>query len=359
MKRIDSDITKSATLEGKFYTSEAAFKDSLEYVFVKNWQLITDDSKMKQDRSAFPFQFLGDLLPDPLVLVNNLGNLSCFSNVCTHRGNILIEKPCIIKKHITCGYHGKQFDICGKFKFMPKTEGMKNFPTEQDNLPEVPVVKWKQFIFASMAPVFEFSKLINEVEERVGWMPIECFDYREDLSKEYFVDANWALYCDNYLEGFHIPFIHDDLNAVLDHNSYDVEIFKYSNLQIGIASDNDICFDLPKDSKDYGKKIAAYYFWLFPNLMLNFYPWGLSVNIVTPISVNRTRIQFKSYVWDENKLDSGAGADLDKVELEDEEVVQQVQKGVASRFYKYGRFSPTMEKGVHHFHTLLKEAFRY
>jgi choline monooxygenase len=66
-------------------------------------------------------------------------------------------------------------------------------------------------------------------------------------------------------------------------------------------------------------------------------------------------VQFKSYVWDKSKLDSGAGADLDKVELEDEEIVQQVQQGVASRFYKNGRFSPTMEKGVHHFHTLISD----
>jgi choline monooxygenase len=110
---------------------------------------------------------------------------------------------------------------------------------------------------------------------------------------------------------------------------------------------------LPKNSKDYGKKIAAYYFWVFPNLMLNFYPWGLSVNIITPISLNQTKIQFKSYVWDESKLNSGAGADLHKVELEDEKVVEQVQKGVISRFYEYSRFSPSMEKGVHHFHTLI------
>jgi len=135
-----------------------------------------------------------------------------------------------------------------------------------------------------------------------------------------------------------------------------VELFKYSNLQLGIASENDICFNLPASSVDYGKKVAAYYFWLYPNLMLNFYPWGLSINIVTPLSVNRTRIQFKSYVWDESKLDRGAGGDLDKVELEDEQVVQQVQKGVASRFYSHGRFSPSMEKGVHHFHRLICES---
>ena len=355
MKKIDIDITRAATLQGEFYASKENFNIALEKIFSRNWQFITDDGQLKENRSAFPFQFLGDLLPEPLVLINNKGTINCFSNVCTHRGNILIKEPTTIKKHITCGYHGKQFTACGKFKFMPKTQGMQNFPSPQDDLPEVAVAKWRQFIFSSLAPAFEFEELIKDVEERIGWMPIEKFKCREDLSKDYYVKANWALYCDNYLEGFHIPFIHADLNAILDFANYDVETFKYSNLQLAIASDDDICFDLPEDSKDHGKKIAAYYFWLFPNLMLNFYPWGLSVNIITPISENETKVQFRSYVWDESKLDSGAGADLDKVELEDEEIVQQVQKGVASRFYKHGRFSPTMEKGVHHFHTLISD----
>ena len=359
MKKVDSDIRKAATLEGYFYSSESCFKDVLENIFAKNWQFITDDSSLKENRGAYPFHFLADLLPEPLVLINNNGDIDCFSNVCTHRGNILIKEPCVINKYIACNYHGRQFDSCGKFKFMPKTEGMENFPSVQDDLPEVPVARWKQFVFTALDPSFAFDELIKEVDQRVGWMPIEDFKYREDLSKEYSINANWALYCDNYLEGFHIPFVHEDLNAVLDFNNYDVEIFKYSSLQLGIASDNDICFDLPSSSKDYGKKIAAYYFWLFPNLMLNFYPWGLSVNIITPVSINKTKIQFRSYVWDESKLDVGAGADLHKVELEDEEVVQQVQKGVASRFYQYGRFSPSMENGVHHFHKLISESLRY
>ena len=226
MKKIDIDITKAATLQGEFYASNKNFNITLEKIFSRNWQFITDDSKLKENKAAFPFQFLSDLLPEPLVLINNEGDINCFSNVCTHRGNILIQEPCVIKKHITCGYHGKQFDTCGKFKFMPKTEGMQNFPSIQDDLPEIAVAKWRQFIFSSLNPDFKFEELIKNVEERIGWMPIEDFKYREDLSKEYYVKANWALYCDNYLEGFHIPFIHADLNAVLDFGSYDVETFK-------------------------------------------------------------------------------------------------------------------------------------
>ena len=87
--------------------------------------------------------------------------------------------------------------------------------------------------------------------------------------------------------------------------------------------------------------------------MFNFYPWGLSVNVVRPISKNKTRVLFRSYVWDESKLSAGAGAVLDKVEREDEFVVEGVHLGLQSKFYESGRFSPTREKGVHHFHSLL------
>ena len=68
---------------------------------------------------------------------------------------------------------------------------------------------------------------------------------------------------------------------------------------------------------------------------------------------NKNKVIFQSYIWDEEKLNIGAGANLDKVEKEDE-IVEKVQLGTASRFYKSGRFSPLMEK-VHHFHSLITE----
>ena len=163
------------------------------------------------------------------------------------------------------------------------------------------------------------------------------------------------MYCDNYLEGFHIPFIHKELNSVLNYKDYEVEVFPYSSLQIGYGKNEDDCFDLPESSADFGKNIAAYYFWLFPNIMMNFYPWGLSMNIITPLSFNKTKIEFRCYVWNEELLNVGAGADVNKVELEDQEIIRKVQSGINSRLYKHGRFSPNMEQGVHHFHRLIQK----
>lgn len=69
--------------------------------------------------------------------------------------------------------------------------------------------------------------------------------------------------------------------------------------------------------------------------------------------MDKTKVSFVTYVWREEKLDQGAGAGLDRVEREDEAVVEAVQRGLRSRIYSRGRYSPTREQGVHHFHRLL------
>ena len=355
MKNIKKNIEESYTLPSIFYSSESIFNKAIDKLFVKSWQFITEDTTLSNLNSAYPFTLIDDILPEPLFLIRNNKGVECYSNVCTHRANLLIDKPCLLNHAIVCGYHGRRFDFSGKFLSMPETKGMKNFPCKKDDLPKIHCSQWNQFIFSSLDPSFSLDELFRDIEKRVNWMPIQDFVYREDLSKEYTIDANWALYCDNYLEGFHIPFVHEDLNKELDYGDYDTEIYDYFNVQVGYTNDSSIAFDFPKNHVDYGKKIAAYYFWVFPNMMFNFYPWGLSINIVEPISVNKTKVSFIPYVYDSNKLDSGAGSILDKVEKEDEFVVQNVQRGMRSKYYETGRFSPTREKGVHHFHLLISD----
>ena len=194
--------------------------------------------------------------------------------------------------------------------------------------------------------------------ERLDWLPIDEFVYKPELSRTYKVNANWALYCDNYLEGFHIPFVHKDLNKELEYENYSTQGIDNTVLQIGIGKDGENTFDIPQNHEDYGKNIAAYYFFLFPNMMFNFYPWGLSINVVKPKSPECTEIDYFSYVWKKELMNKGAGADLDKVELEDEEIVESVQNGVKSNSYDRGRYSPKREIGVHYFHSLLQKYYK-
>jgi len=352
---IDPDIKKAETLPAQFYKDPEIFELIKQKVFLKSWQWVGDQNKVRQSQSVYPFVLLDGFLTEPMLLTKNKENtISCLTNVCTHRGNVVALHSGKSKK-LTCLYHGRRFNLKGEFEFMPEFNDAENFPRPCDNLHTFPLKKWGQFLFAGLNPSFDFEEVINVMKERVGFLPIGEFVLDETLNKDFLVQANWALYCDNYLEGFHVPFVHESLNAVLDYGRYKTEIYEHCNLQIGYSEDAVEIFDLPKDHIDYGKNVAAYYYWVFPNMMFNFYPWGLSLNIVKPLDINRTKVSFITYVYDPTKLNKGAGSELEKVEREDEFVVENVQKGVRSSFYKAGRFSPTREKGVHHFHSLLSK----
>jgi choline monooxygenase len=350
---VDPDIRKAETLPATFYRTAEVFDAIRDKIFLKTWQCIPDVHLAEQPMSATPFVLLPEFLDEPIVLTRDSeGSVNCMSNVCTHRGNLVVNKAGTVRKLI-CRYHGRRFALDGTFEHMPEFDRTLNFPRACDHLHSFEVRQWGPLQFIGLNPLYDFQDVLNTMNERIGFMNPDAFVEDSSRHKEYLVNANWALYCDNYLEGFHIPFVHNDLNAVLDFGNYETVCFDYLNLQIGIADSNDIIFDLPDGHIDSGRKVAAYYFWVFPNMMFNFYPWGLSLNIVQPLGIDKTKVSFRTYVYDASKLDAGAGNGLDTVEIEDEEVVEGVQQGIRSRFYNTGRFSPTREQGVHHFHRLL------
>lgn len=352
---VHPDISQAETLPASFYRDNVIFETIKKKIFLKSWQYIGDESLVTLHQSTYPFILLEGFLTEPLLLTKDSDNeINCLTNVCTHRGNLVASNP-KISKHLICGYHGRRFNLKGEFEYMPEFEDAKDFPRLCDNLHKFPLKQWGPFLFAGLNPSFDFQQVMDKINERISFLPLNEFKLDSSLTKEFMVQAHWALYCDNYLEGFHVPFVHKELNAVLDYGSYKTEIYEYCNLQIGYTDNANDVFDLPENHIDYGKNVAAYYYWVFPNMMFNFYPWGLSINIVQPININETKVSFISYVYDAAKLNKGAGNKLEKVEEEDEEVVENVQKGVRSSFYKSGRFSPKREQGLHHFHRLLAQ----
>ncbi len=356
---VHADIRKASTISSALYTDPELFEGVRERVFARSWQLVADADAVRTPRQVFPFVFMEGLIEEPLLLSRDDGDrLHCFSNVCTHRGNLVVEQPAVAPAALRCRYHGRRFGLDGKFQSMPEFEEVEGFPSACDDLHQIPFAKWGRLLFASLDPAVRFEDLFADVRRRLGWLPVEQFMPDRARSRDYLVRANWALYCDNYLEGFHIPFVHAGLNETLDYGAYRTELFRYASLQVGVARGGESVFDQPRSSPDHGQAVAAYYWWLFPNLMLNFYPWGLSINVVRPLAVDRTKVSYLTYVWDETKLGQGAGAEIDRVEREDESIVEAVQRGVRSRHYDRGRFSPTREQGVHHFHRLLAEFLR-
>ncbi|HRJ28996.1 MAG TPA: aromatic ring-hydroxylating dioxygenase subunit alpha [Cyclobacteriaceae bacterium] len=352
--QVNPAIASAKTLSTEFYTHPQYYEASKEKIFSKTWHYVGHSGQVQKAGQLAPVTLLSKFMEEPLLLARDNEKLHCLSNVCTHRGAMLVNSPC--QAHdIRCPYHGRRFQLNGTFISMPEFKEVENFPSESDNLTRLPLFEIGSLLFTSLSNALPAELFFKDMLTRIDWLPLDQFMYKPEHTKQYTVDAHWALYCENYLEGFHIPFVHASLNQVIDYGNYSTELFRYGSLQLGIAKEGQLVFDLPPTTPDYGKNVGGYYFWVFPNMMFNFYPWGLSLNIIEPLGIDRTKVTFQTFIWDESKFNKGAGSDLNRVEMEDEAVVESVQKGIRSRFYSHGRYSVKQEKGTHHFHRLIAE----
>ncbi len=353
---IDPEISKAETPPAAFYSDARWFRQIRDSVFGRGWHCIGLSRGLEAPRAVRPVTLLPGVLDEELVLVRgDDGTLRLLSNVCTHRGMLVVEEAGTCDA-LRCRYHGRRFSLDGCFRSMPKFESVEGFPTERDDLRSLPVVERNGMVFGSLDPDVEFDAWFAPVTERLAGIDLGTLTGHPERHHDYEFEANWMLYLDNYLEGFHIPFIHPELAAAIPMTEYQTELLPSGTLQIAGAHEDDATAFAPVgDHPEAGRAIAAWYFWLFPATLINVYPWGISLNMVEPLAPTRTRVRFRSLVGHPHLLGSGAAADLHQIELEDEAAVIATQRGLLGSIYQRGRYSPPEEFGVHHFHRLLLE----
>ncbi len=351
---IDPDLRLARTPPGEFYRDPAWFVWQREALFARGWHLAPALARVTGRGETEPFSVLPGCLDEPLLGLHDGRTARCLSNVCTHRGMELVRAPCNLKT-IRCGYHGRRFGLDGSCLGAPGFDDLPRPGWTGDDLPSLPLAWWAGLPFVSLDPAEDFESWLGGADRRLAMLPMDKLVDDPSGTRSYTVRAHWALYVENYLEGLHVPFVHPGLGRALAMDGYRTELLAGSVLQVGAArpAETDL---MPADPMAPGDRVAAYYLWLFPGTMLNFYPWGLSVNVVVPEAVDRTRVDYLRYVWDPSALGRGAGGDLDAVEHEDDAVVEAVQAGVRSRGYGGGRYAPGWEAGVHAFHRRVAEA---
>jgi choline monooxygenase len=354
--RIDADVARSRTLPAEVYRDAEWFALVRERVLARSWLMSPLARNAPKSGSLAPWTMLPAVLDEPVVLARDAaGVLRALSNVCTHRGRLLVEEPADATR-IRCTYHGRCFHLDGRIDHAPGFEGALEFPTEADDLARLPLGISNGFAWAGLRPAVAFDDWIAPAAARLPHWGADGWSDEPDSRTDWEFDANWMLYVDNYLESMHVPFVHRGLAKTLALESWPIELFEHGVLQLGIARDGEPAFDGEAvfEGKPFaGGRIAAFWLWLYPCTMLNAYPWGLSVNVVEPRGPARTVVRYAAWVRDAAMRDRGAGGDLRRVEEEDEGVVLATARGVRGRTYERGRYAPRFERGVHHFHRML------
>ena len=132
--------------------------------------------------------------------------------------------------------------------------------------------------------------------------------------REYELDCNWKVFVDNYLDGgYHVNTVHPGLAGVLDYAQYRTEIAGNTSVQISplrppSASSTVQPFNSstppsqPEAPEASVGKVRtgdmAYYWWVFPNFMMNIYQGVMDTNLVLPLSPDRCRVIFEFYFAD-------------------------------------------------------------
>jgi choline monooxygenase len=320
-------------LHGAAYCHPAHFEAQRERVLARGWHVV-GDAALFEDPSVTATPCA--LVDTPLLLTREDGAVRALSNVCTHRGALLCDAPCSTST-IRCPYHGRRFRLDGSVAAAP---GFDEIP-ESEPLPGVALSTLGPLYFASLAPPLSLDAMLEPAMARLPRLPLDAMRPDPSASRAFDVEGHWLLWCENYLEGFHIPYVHPRLARALELDAYEIETFEHCALQIGEAAKDEPCFE------HEGRRVAGFYVFL--------YPWGLSLNSVRPLGLGRTRVEYRAYVLDAALRDRGAGADLDRVELEDDAIVARAQRGVASPLYRPGRLSERHERALVWFHARLAQ----
>ena len=338
------------TIPAAWYVDDRIAELERQTVFGRTWQVVA-----RADQLQRPGQFVtAELAGEPIVVVRDGDNqLRAFYNVCRHHAAAVVTEDEGTASIFRCPYHGWSYGLDGSLKGAPEFEGVCSFDRSRNGLVPVRAESWERFVFVNLDPQATLlADFLGGLGQRVAPLNLASVHFFERRS--YSLNCNWKVFVDNYLDGgYHVPHLHKALNSVLQYKQYTIENEDRYCLQSSpmVASDVDAATSATRTGD------RAWYFWQYPNFMINLYAGYMDTNLVLPDGVDRCTVVFDFYFDDVS--DSAAERNRqsilvgERVNDEDVGICESVQRGLHSRAYGAGRLSVRREAGEHLFHRLL------
>jgi choline monooxygenase len=339
----EAPLEYAYTIPGAWYTDQRIGRLEREQVFSNNWIAVGRTDQVASAGHFFTFELAGE----PLIVVRGSdGQLRGFYNVCRHHAAAVITLPSGAAQHLRCPYHGWTYGLDGSLKGAPEFAGVCNFDRDANGLVPVQVATWDNFVFVHLnpqAPALE--TFLGDLAGQISTSRLRFF-----TRKTYTLACNWKVYVDNYLDGgYHVPHLHKALNSVLDYTQYTIENGANYSLQSSPMVNSQDASVAQTRTGD-----RAYYYWLYPNFMINLYEGVMDTNLVLPVGEDKCLVVFDFFFGDTSpEYNEESVAVSERVQAEDVDICESVQRGLHSRAYGAGRLSVRRETGEHLFHRLL------
>jgi choline monooxygenase len=347
-------LERDRGLPGRYFTDDSIFQLERRAVFESSWMCIGLSTDVPSKGDLFPVTVFGQ----PLLILRDDTTLRVVHNVCSHRGAMLVEASAHGGPRIVCPYHSWAYKLDGELVSTPHVGGADqhscaNLDRKRLGLRAVRSFEWAGHVFVNLSGAAPpFAEWIRPVAERFGC--IEWADLRRDasLARQLDVAANWKIIVENFVESYHVPWVHKALNAVNPMSLHYQILGGHSYLGQGgtgyqpeqVAGIALPFMKSPADSSRY-EALAV-----FPNLILSPLPDITFSIVLLPESAQRTRERVEFfYVGDEALEDRyrtgrGRGAEfITSVNAEDVKIVETVQRGRHSPAFSGGQFADAQE----------------
>lgn len=372
-------VDYASTLIPDAYTSDAFYASEQERVFGTAWVPVC-----VTDEVAAPGDFLVVEVAGRSILVcrNREGALRAHQNVCRHRGAQLVTEPRgTVERFFQCPYHAWAYDLDGTCLGTPLFTPESGIPDDQRGIFDMSTVRefdkadhglyparaaeWGCLVFVCLDPS------APALEDELGDLPERLAGYRLSGHRlirrvEYAIEANWKLVAENFMEYYHLPWVHPGLVKVSPMSAH--HRWQGSGMYMGFctspiaANTEEGGWDgLPAmESLGAEDAVSARFAWVFPSVAVNALPNHTFLLLVRPVSAGRTAEVAYLLVPPEAGSTPEAEAAIeellafwDEVNREDIAIVERVQDGLANPAYTGGRMCYRFEESVHRFQNMV------
>ena len=350
VRTADSFRQGARTMPGRYYTAPEVFALEQERVFARHWIAVGRSADVARPGDFRQVHVGGESL---LLVRGQDGEPRAFYNICRHRGTRLCsEAQGHRSETIQCPYHAWTYALDGRLIGAPHMNEVAGFDKREYPLRGVALGEWEGFLFVNLAQDPEpFAEAFAPMIGRLARYSLpELVTVRR---REYEVQANWKLILQNYSECLHCPTIHPALIRKLPYLSgaNDLVEGRFLGGYMEIASPHASATisgarcGLPLGSLPADDLQRAYYYTLFPAMMLSLHPDYAVFYVVLPVSARASRVVCEWLVNPASPNSPGYNiADAeefwDRTNREDWHICEESQAGVSSRAYQPGPYSP-------------------
>lgn len=350
VKTTDSFVQGARTMPGEYYTSPDILAREMVRLFQTRWLCVGRADQLAEPGAFFVQEVGADSL---ILLRDRAGTIRALHNVCRHRGTRLCEEHSgRFSETIQCPYHAWTYATDGRLLGAPHMHEAEGFDKKDYPLHQAHVATWHGFLFLNLSTDPE------PIEEALA--PLAGRFDRYNLGQlvrvrriDYEVRANWKLIFQNYSECLHCPTIHPELSRLLPYTSGANDLvegpFLGGHMEItqpnqSVTITGAAC-GVPLGSLPPDDLRRAYYYTIFPNMMLSIHPDYVAYYRVWPLAADRSAV-FCEWLSHPDTLKhpelspDGAVEFWDLTNRQDWHVSELSQAGISSSVYRPGPYSP-------------------